>query len=148
MILAGRYGEILYDPAPVAVPAAPVAMANLKTWKLSQKTDQINVTCFNNANKRYVMGLKDISGSVGGFWDSEELALFEAVDSSTPGLLRLVPNKNDLVGAEVPAFEGLAYLDVDIDTDVEGAPAITGNFVAAGDWTLNLLVVLAAAKAA
>jgi hypothetical protein len=87
------------------------------------------------------MGLKDISGSVGGFWNSDELTLFRAVDATDPGMLQLIPNFNDETGSPlvVPAFEGLAYLDVDIDTDVEGAPKISGSFVAAGDWTLNAL---------
>lgn len=140
MILTGRYGQVLYDETGAGPATTPIA--SLKTWKLSQKTDKINVTCFNDLNKKYVMGMKDISGTVGGFWDADELTLFEAVDAPTPGLLSLVPNKNETIGTApgiVPAFSGLAYLDVDIDTSVEGAPAISGEFVAAGDWELNLL---------
>lgn len=138
MIKTGRYGQIKYDPSGIS-PSNTVS--SLNTWKLSQKTDKINVTCFGDNNKKYVQGLKDISGSVGGFWDSNELTLFEAVDAADPGLLELIPNYNDGAGSPlvVPAFSGLAYLDVDIDTEVEGAPKITGSFVAAGDWSLNIL---------
>jgi hypothetical protein len=138
MILTGRYGQVLYNEPPVPSPATPVIVTSLNTWKMSQKTDKINVTCFGNSNKVYVNGLKDVAGTVGGFWDSDELTLFKAVDAATPGLLRLVPNTTDPT-PDAGAFEGLAYLDVDIDTMVEGAPKVTGNFVAAGNWSLNLL---------
>jgi hypothetical protein len=148
MILTGRYGQVSYDPAGTT----PVPVLSLKSWKLSQKTAKIDVTCFNDANKKYVMGLKDISGSVAGFWDSSELTLFEAVDATVPGLLSLTPNINDSITVDaspvVPAFEGLAYLDVDIDTSVDGAPAVSGDFVAAGDWTLNAIPAALRRKAA
>lgn len=141
MILTGRYGQVQYDDTGAGGVALAV-VASLKNWKMSQKTNKIDVTCFNDPNKKYVMGLKDISGSVAGFWDSSELTLFKAVDAPTPGMLSLVPNSQETVGTApgvVPAFEGLAYIDVDIDTDVDGAPNISGDFVAAGAWDLNLL---------
>lgn len=141
MIKTGRYGQIKYDPAGDVSPLNLQLVTSISTWKLSQKTDKINVTCFGDNNKKYVMGLKDISGSLAGFWNSDELTLFIAVDAQTPGMLELIPNYTDEVGSPlvVPAFQGLAYMDVDIDTNVEGAPAVSGSFVAAGDWTLNLL---------
>lgn len=134
MIKTGRYGEIKYDPAGDVSPLNLVTVTSLNTWKLSQKTDKINVTCFGDNNKRYVTGLKDISGSVSGFWNVDELTLFSAVDAETPGMLQLIPNNTEEAGSPlvVPAFTGLAYLDVDIDTSVEGAPAISGTFVAGG----------------
>jgi hypothetical protein len=142
MILAGRYGQVCYDPTGGAPTPTLVPIASINTWKLSQKTDKINVTCFQDKNKKYVMGLKDIQGTMAGFWDSSELTLFEAVDAPTPGLLQLIPNTEETVGTApgvVPAWEGLAYIDVDIDTNVNGAPAVSSSFVAAGDWAMNLL---------
>jgi hypothetical protein len=141
MIKTGRFGQIKYDPAGDVSPLNLAIVGSIDTWKLSQKTDKVNVTCFGDANKKYVTGLRDISGSVGGFWNSDELTLFRAVLAATPGMLELIPNTTDEAGSPlvVPAFIGLAYLDVDIDTAVAGAPKITGTFVAAGDWTLNIL---------
>ncbi len=141
MIKTGRYGQVKYDPIGDESPLDLVVVSSINSWKLSQKTDKINVTCFGDNNKKYVMGLKDISGSLAGFWNSDSLTLFQAVDATDPGMLELVPNFNDLAGSPevVPAFQGLAYMDVDIDTDVEGAPKISGSFVAAGDWSLNIL---------
>jgi hypothetical protein len=126
-IKTGRYGQVLYDPTGIGTPAVIVS---LNAWKLSTKTDKEDVTAFGDTNKVYVPGMKDTSGSVGGFWNSVELTLFEAADADTPGLLQLVPNNTE------PTFgwEGLAYLDADIDCTLS-APKITGTWMAAGPWT-------------
>lgn len=128
MILSGRNGSIAYDPAG----AAPVALIALNQWKLDLKTGKIKVTCFGDTNEVYVPGMKDISGTVGGFWDSDNVVLFEAADADTPGLLQLTPNTTE------PTFlwSGLAYLDASIDVKVDGAPAVQGTFMAAGAWTM------------
>lgn len=130
MIKTGRDGQVLWDPAGVA-PGTPVVVVSLNNWKLSLKTDRIDVSCFGDVNRVYVPGLKDVSGSLGGYWNSEELALVEAADMDTPGLLKLVPHASE------PTFfwSGLAYMDADIDTSVDGAPALSGTFSAAGPWS-------------
>jgi hypothetical protein len=128
MIQTGRYGSVKYD----AAATTPVEIASLNGWKLSLKTDYEDVTCFGDQNKVYVPGMKDVSGTVQGFWNSDELTLFEAADATTPGMLELAPNTS----AAEAAFKwsGLAYLDADIDCTL-AAPKITGTFKAAGPWT-------------
>lgn len=138
-IKTGRYGAIKYDANGDASPPGLVELVSMNKWKLSLKTDKINVTCFQDLNKVYVPGMKDISGSFSGFWNSSDLTLFRATDAETPGILQLIPNTRDHIGSpEVsPNFSGLAYLDADIDTSVEGAPAVSGTFMAAGTWALD-----------
>jgi hypothetical protein len=131
-IKSGRNGDVKWDPTGGAT---GVTIISLNNWKLSLKTDKIDVTCFGDQNKVYVPGMKDISGSVAGFWNSSELALFEATDATSPGMLTLIPDTTDAAAATM-LFKGLAYLDADIDTDVNGAPAVTGTILAAGPWTL------------
>jgi len=131
-IKSGRYGTIRYDPAGNASPQALAALVSLDKWKLSLKTDKINVTCFGDTNKVYVPGMKDISGSIAGFWNSSNVVLFEAADADTPGLLELAPNANE----STFFWSGLAYLDADIDCSVTGAPAVSGTFMAAGPWQM------------
>jgi hypothetical protein len=128
MIKSGRYGQVLWDPAGAT---ATVEIISLNTWKASFKTDKLDVTCFGDENKVYVPGMKDVSGSVGGFWNSDDPTLFDAADSPTPGMLKLVPNNTE------PTFfwSGLAYMDADIDVGVNTAPAVTGTWSAAGPWT-------------
>jgi hypothetical protein len=130
VILSGRYGEVSYDPTGVGG-ATLVAIVSLNKWKLSFKTDKINVTCFQDTNKVYVPGMKDVDGTVSGFWNSDDTTLFDATDATTPGLLQLVPNTNEATFG----WKGLAYLDADIDTGVDGAPAVSGTIIAAGPWS-------------
>ena len=127
-ILSGRYGTVKYDAAGVT----PVALVSLNTWKLSIKTDKEDVTCFLDTNKVYVPGMRDFSGSVGGFWNSSSVALFAATGAATPGLLELAPNSTE----PTYKFSGLAYLDADIDCSVNGAPKVSSSFMAAGPWTI------------
>jgi hypothetical protein len=131
MIKTGRYGQVLYDPAATT----PVEIISLNKWKASFKTAKQDVTCFGDTNKVYVPGLKDVTGTVSGFWNSDPTAspiLFAAADAEVPGMLKLVPNSTE----NTFFWSGLAYLDADIDCTVEGAPAISGAFSAAGPWTM------------
>jgi hypothetical protein len=127
-IKSGRLGQVLYDPAGIT----PVALISIDSWKMDNKTDKIDVTCFGDTNKVYVPGMKDLTGDFGGFWNSSNVVLFTAADATTPGLLKLVPNTSE------PTFfwSGLAYLDASIDTKVDGAPEVKGTFMAAGPWTM------------
>ncbi len=126
-IKAGRYGTVKYDPAGVA----PVLLISLNAWKLSLKTDYEEVTCFGDTNKVYVPGMRDISGSCTGFWNSTNVVLFDATEATTPGLLELAPNSTE----PTFTFSGLAYLDADIDCSL-AAPKVTSSFKAAGAWTM------------
>jgi len=90
-IKTGRYGTIKYDPA-AASPLSLAPLSSVNSWKLSLKTDKTNVTCFGDTNKVYVPGLRDISGSLGGFWNSSNVILFDATETETPGWLELAPN--------------------------------------------------------
>jgi hypothetical protein len=128
MIQTGRYGTVKYDPAAVT----PVVVASLNGWKLSLKTDYEEVTCFGDSNKVYVPGLKDVSGTLSGFWDSDDTTLVDAADATTPGLLELAPNSSALESAF--KWSGLAYMDADIDCSLS-APKLSGTFKAAGPWT-------------
>jgi len=131
MIKSGRNGSVKWDPDGGTGAAAAVLVA-IKNFKLSMKTDKLNVTCFGDQNKVYVPALKDISGSVAGFYDSTALELYEAADMDAPGWLELIPDTTD--AAATLKWSGLAYLDSDIDTSVDTAPAVTGTFMAAGPW--------------
>lgn len=127
MIKTGRYGKVLYDPTAAGT---PVAIISLNAWKGDFKTEYEDVTCFGDTNHVFVPGLKSIEGSVGGFWNSAELALFEAADAATPGKLKLFPNETEALFY----WTGLAYLDASIDCSL-AAPKVSGTFKAAGPWT-------------
>lgn len=124
-ILSGRYGTVKYDPAGIT----PVALISINGWKLSLKTDYEDVSCFGDTNKVYVPGLRDISGTLTGFWNSANVVIPTATTATTPGKLELAPNSTEATFK----FSGLAYLDCDIDCSM-AAPKISSSFRAAGPW--------------
>ena len=135
MILSGRNGEVKWDPTG-AGGATAATLLSVKAFTLSMKTEKINVTCFQDQNRVYVPGMPDISGSLTGSWNSDDMALVTAARATTPGYIILIPDTTDLGGtpAAPHAFEGKAYLDAELNTDVDGAPELTGQILAAGPW--------------
>jgi hypothetical protein len=133
MIRAGRDGLVKWDPTGGA---SGVALVSIKSWTLSLATEKINVTCFQDTNRVYIPGMRDISGSLAGFWNSDDMSLIEATALTEPGMLDLIPHTSDPDALGAHKFSGLAYMDAELDTDVEGAPALSGTFMAAGPWTL------------
>jgi hypothetical protein len=127
-ILSGRNGQVKYDPAATT----PVEIISIKEFKISWKTAKQDVSCFGDPNKVYVPGLPDVQGTLGGFWNSADVTLFEAALAATPGMLELIPNSTE----PTFKFSGLAYLDADLDVKVDSAPTVTGSWMAAGPWTM------------
>ena len=138
-IKTGRYGQVLWDPAGTLA----VEIISLNAWTGDFKTEYEDVTTFGDTNRVYVPGLKNAEGTLAGFWNSAELALFEAAELETPGLLKLVPNNTE------PTFfwTGLAYMDASIDCSLQ-APKVSGTWKAAGVFGLDTGVLGATAAAA
>jgi hypothetical protein len=140
-ILSGRNGRVAYDPTPSGSPSEAQVVAALNAWTASFSTEFEDVSQFGNTNRVYIPGLRDASGTIGGFWDSADRTLFTASIATTPGKLVLMPNITDTTPAsgtphDAPAFYGLAYIDFNIDCSLQ-APKVTGNWRAAGDWALQ-----------
>jgi|SRR5215813_6518624 len=132
-IKTGRYGQVLYDPAG----STPVEVISLNAWTGEFKTEMQDVSCFGDANRVFVPGMKSASGTLGGFWNSAAGAspiIFAAADAETPGKLKLVPNSTE----STFFWQGLAYLDASIDCSVTGAPTISSNWSAAGPFTMSV----------
>ena len=130
-IKTGRYGSVSYDST-ASSPLSLSPLIALNNWKLSLRTDYEEVSQFGDTNKVYVPGLRDVSGSLSGFWDSTNTKIFDATTAVTPGVLRLVPNTNETL-----YFEGPAYLDADIDCSL-AVPKVSANFKAAGTWIMDV----------
>lgn len=110
---------------------AATTVIKLNHWTLNQTTDKIEVTAFGDANKTYVQGLKDIQGTLSGFFEETETKPWTAADSSTGCKLYLYPSSD----APSIYWSGPAWLDMSIDTSVSAAIAINGSFAANGSWT-------------
>lgn len=127
----GSRGQIKMDPTGGAT---VVAVADLNSWSLDMARDQVDVTAFGDVNKQYVLGLPDVKGEYGGWWNSASSpALFGVAQGVVPVTLNLVPS----VDEPTFFFEGLAYLDASIEVASDGGVAISGKFVAAGPWSLE-----------
>src|SRR5262249_44464334 len=125
----GSHGQVMMDKTGGAT---AVAVASLNKWSLSMATDKVDVTCFGDTNKIYVQGLPDVKGSVGGFWDKTDRSLFEVAMGTVAASLKLIPSSL----AATYFFSGLAWLDASIDVSADGAVSVSGDFVAAGPWTI------------
>jgi hypothetical protein len=105
------------------------------TWNLDMSTDKVDVSGFGDANKIYVVGKKDLQGSLSGFWDDANDALFDAADASGLGTTTTMFLYPDHANAPSQYWTGAALVDASINTDSNGAVAFNGTFVAAGNWT-------------
>jgi hypothetical protein len=85
-----------------------------------------------DTNRVYLPGMRDISGTLGGFYNAAELKLVGATDDDVPSALVLIP---DTTTATI-VYSGTAYLSCEIEVPVGGAPTVKGTFAAAGPWTL------------
>lgn len=99
-------------------------------WSLDMKTDKVDVTCFGDTNKAYVQGLRDVQGTLSGFWDSAADTLYDAAASIDGCKLYIYPS----AAATGKFFSGPAYLDFSAEAGADGAVTINCSFAAAGAW--------------
>ena len=108
-----------------------VAIGNISDWTLNMATDKVETTALGDPNKRYVVGLKDLSGSFTAFWDRLTDVIFDGAESPTGCYLAFYP-----AGAgSAQAWEGPAWLDASIKGGVTSAVTIDATFVANGAWS-------------
>ena len=82
-IKTGRNGQVMWDPAGTT----PVLLISLNAWTGDFKTEYEDVTCFGDVNRVYIPGMKDAGGHDRRLLQLGELAMFEAAEQETPGLL-------------------------------------------------------------
>jgi hypothetical protein len=114
---------------------AYVAIGNISDWTLNMATDKVETTSLGDSNKRYVVGLKDLSGSFAAFWDRLSDVIFDGSDSPTGCYLAFYPSATSAQG-----WEGPAWMDASIKGGVTSAVTIDATFVANGAWTRNSMV--------
>lgn len=127
---AGRKGRVMMAASSGGA-AVTVGMAE---WSLDMTSDRFEVTSFGDANKTYVQGLKDLSGSFSGFWDNADTTLFDAADAAGAVNMYVYPSTD----AITLYWYGTAFVDASISVPVGGAVAINGSFAAASTWTKKL----------
>lgn len=107
-------------------------VANKAEWTLSLGRDYVDGTTFGNTNKVYLVGLRDVSGTFAGLMDVSGDLLVNATASD---IVQLYLYADD--GASpILLGSGPALLDAQITASNADAVRVTGNFRAAGDWTI------------
>lgn len=122
----GRRGRLYVGIASDS--ASAEAVAYLSKWSVAFSTDNVDVTANGDANKTYVAGLPDASGSFSGFYDDASAQTYTA---ATDGLARrfyLYPTTPSNTG---PYWFGTALFDFNAEADVSGAVTVSGDFQAA-----------------
>jgi len=120
---------------------AYVAVGNISDWALNMAKDKVETTSLGDSNKRYVMGLKDLSGSFTAFWDRLTDVLFDASDTDQGCFIAIYPS-----ATSSQAWEGPAHLDASIKGGVTAAVTIDATFVANGAWTRTSMVAATGAN--
>jgi len=118
-----------------------VAIGNISDWALNMSKDKVETTSLGDANKRYVMGLKELSGTFTAFWDRLSDVIFDASDTDLGCFLAIYPSKTSAQG-----WEGPAHLDASIKVGVTSAVTIDATFVANGAWTRSSMVAATGAS--
>jgi hypothetical protein len=108
---------------------AYVAIGNISEWTLNMATDKVETTSLGDSNKRYVVGLKDLSGSFTAFWDRLTDVIFDGADSPIGCYLAFWPS-----ATSAQSWEGPAWLDASVKGGVSSAVTIDATFVANGAW--------------
>lgn len=126
-VYAGRKGVVYLSTTAAGAASTVLSLTN---WTLNQSTDKIETTAFQDANKTYVQGLKDVQGTFAGFFNDAETKPFVGADSVDGVKMYLYPSSD----APTIYWYGPAWLDTSIDTSVSAAVAISGNFAANGAW--------------
>jgi hypothetical protein len=119
-----------------------VAVGNISEWNLSMAKDKVEVTSLGDLNKRFVMGLRDLSGTITAFWDRLSDVLFDASDTDAGCFIQIFPSKTS-----PQCWEGPAHLDASIKGGVTSAVTIDATFVANGAWTRTSMVMATGATA-
>lgn len=121
----GRRGRIYLGIASDTASAEPLPF--FARWTINHSTDKAEVTAMGDANKVYVSGLADATGSFSGFYDD---ATAQTYTAATDGLARkfyLYPST--LTNSQY--WFGTILVDMTVEGGVDSAVTVSANWNAA-----------------
>jgi len=109
-----------------------IKVATKSEWTLSLARDYVDATTFGDTNRTYLVGLRDVSGTFAGLMDVSGDLL---VNATTSDIVSLYLYADD---GTVPVLIGSGPSLVDGQINASNADAIrmSGNFRAAGNWSI------------
>lgn len=105
-------------------------IAGIASFTLDMPTDKIEVTAFGDTNKTYVVGLRDVSGTLEGWFDDTDDNLYDAMASGDAVKMYLYPSSS----VTTKYFYGTAFVDFSLATGVSDGVSISGSFSAGSAW--------------
>lgn len=94
------------------------AVAFIKSYSLSATSDKTDVTAFGDANKIYVAGLADASGSFDFWYDDATVQTYTAAVDGVARKMYLYP---DITNTPTQYFWGTIFPDFSVQGGVDGA---------------------------
>jgi len=106
-------------------------VTNKTEWALNMARDYADVSTFRDANKVYAAGLMDISGTFAGLLDVDGDLALQSNDGVAYTVALYAEDGVTLVAT------GPAFVDASVQTSISDAVRVSGNFKAAGAWTIS-----------
>ena len=125
----GRNGRVFMNLTSAGT-AEPVAF--IKSFEFNAATDKVDVTAFADANKIYVAGLPDASGSFSFWYDDATVQTYTAAVDGVARKFYLYP---DFVTTPGQYFWGTILPDFSVSSAVDGAIEGTCSWNAASTIT-------------
>lgn len=121
--LSGQKGALY-----VAIASGGTAerIAFLTQWAINFATDKTEVTSFDDANKIYISGKPDSSGTFQGWYDAATAQTYTAAVDGVARKFYLYPDRD-----VAQYWYGTGLFDFNVTGQQDGAVAITGGFAAA-----------------
>ena len=127
--LHGKNGAIYFNGAK----GSGTKVATKTEWTLNLNRDYVDATVFGDTNKTYLVGLKDIQGTFNGILDVSGDLLVNASDSDAVSVYLYGDDRSSF---ELLLAHGPSLIDASITASNTDAIRVTGNFRAAGAWTV------------
>lgn len=131
--LHGKYGAI-YLGGPKG---SGTKITDKTEFTLNLGRDYVDATVFGDTNKVYLVGLRDVQGQFSGLLDTSGDYLVNATTSDAIYIyLYADDTNNNSTGAPILVAYGPGLIDASITASNADAIKCSGNFRAAGAWTV------------
>jgi hypothetical protein len=128
--LHGKNGAIYLDDSKAG---GGTKITSKTEWTLNLSRDYVDATVFGDVNKTYLVGLKDIQGTFAGLLD---VSGDYQVNAASSDAVNIYLYADDRGGSEVLIAYGPGLMDASINASNTDSIKTTGNFRAAGAWTV------------
>jgi hypothetical protein len=105
-------------------------VTNKTEWTLTMDREYADVSTFRDTNKVYAAGLRDLSGTFNGLLDVDGDLAVQSSDGNVVTIELYAEDPTVLVAS------GPAYVDASVVVSNTDAVRCSGNFKAAGAWTV------------